>query len=114
MRSIYKIGRTRDLAARLRSHGSSLADALEVVYVFKTRCVDKVESCMKLMLREMQYRKYKEVYEVDLDVLKKVIAGCDDACIQTVFSRPQRPATKGGGVAHGDDTAYFAVLVKAK
>jgi phage anti-repressor protein len=48
-RSLYKIGRTMDLASRLRSHGSALADSVEVVYIFKTRCVKKVESCKKLM-----------------------------------------------------------------
>lgn len=111
MDSVYKIGRTTDLARRLRSHGSAAADSLEVVYVFKTRCVDKVESCMKLMLKERQYRRYKEVFQIDLEALKKVISSCDDACIQSVFRRPQRPATRGGGTPAGSG-GYYAVVLR--
>jgi hypothetical protein len=33
-----------------------------------------------MMMKEHQYRKYKEVYQIDLTLLKKVIKGCDDAC----------------------------------
>lgn len=28
-------------------------------------------------MREAQYRKYKEIYEIDLDILKKTIKLCD-------------------------------------
>lgn len=94
--SVYKIGRTVNLKDRLRSHGSALADSLDVVYVYKTSCIEKVESCIKLMIKEKQYRKYKEVYQLDLDTLKKVIHGCDDACLQTIYHRPKKSKMTGG------------------
>ena len=71
MDSVYKIGRTINLSKRLASHSSASADSLEIVYKFKTSCVKKVESCLKLMIKDKQYRKYKEVYRVDLDIIKK-------------------------------------------
>ena len=103
MSSVVKIGKTVDLAGRLRSHGSAHADALDVLYVYQTKCTDKVEACMKLMLRENQYRKYKEVYQVDLDSLKKVISACDDACMAPTY-RKRGPSQQTGG--------YFAVVLK--
>ncbi len=103
MDSVVKIGKTVDLASRLRSHGSARADSLDVLYVYKTKCTDKVESCMKLMLRERQYRKYKETYQIDLDALKKVIAACDDACMAPVYRR-RGPSPQTGG--------YYAVILK--
>jgi predicted GIY-YIG superfamily endonuclease len=112
MNSVYKIGRTVNLAQRLRSHSSALADSLKVVYVFKTRCVDKVESCMKLMLKERQYRRYKEVYQIDIESLKKVITGCNDACIETVFYRNHKPAAVKGGGTGARGGGYYAVLVR--
>ena len=30
-------------------------------------------------MRVVQYRKYKEVYQVDLDILKKILKQCDDS-----------------------------------
>jgi hypothetical protein len=30
-------------------------------------------------MRVVQYRKYKEVYQVDLDILKKFLKHCDDS-----------------------------------
>jgi hypothetical protein len=101
--SVFKIGRTTNLTQRLRSHGSAQADALEVMYVFKTRCIEKVEACMKLMLREHQYRKYKEVYEINLPALKRVISSCDDACMETVYQRPRHLSSRMTG-------GYYAVV----
>lgn len=101
MDSVYKIGRTTDLSTRLRSHGSPLADSLDVVYIYKTRCLKKTEACLKMMLKERQYRKYKEVYQVDLELLKEVLAMCDQASLQTLYYRPKRSKQTGG---------FYAVL----
>jgi hypothetical protein len=80
--SVYKIGRTTDLIKRLQLQSDSdTANEFDVVYIYKTNCIEKVESCMKMMVKEHQYRKYKEVYQIDIQLLKKVIKGCDDACI---------------------------------
>ena len=40
-----KLGYTSDFAKRLRSHGSARADALEVLYVYKTNDMVAVEAC---------------------------------------------------------------------
>lgn len=105
MDSVYKIGRTKDLSKRLASHSSASADSLEIVYKFKTSCVNKVESCLKLMIKEKQYRKYKEVYQIDIASLKKVISSCDDACIEVVQTpKANKKHQIGGG-------QYYAVLI---
>lgn len=101
--SVYKIGKTTDLANRLRSHGSACADSLDVIYVYKTSCIDKVEQCMKMMLKERQYRKRKEVYQVDLDMLKDVIKACDDACLAVTYRKRGKSNHTGG---------YYAVLLE--
>jgi phage anti-repressor protein/predicted GIY-YIG superfamily endonuclease len=95
--SLYKLGRTTDLAARLRSHSSARADALEVMFVYKTDDVEAVEACAKGVLKGTQYRKYKEVYESDVDTIKKVIEGCG-AMVTKVQAR-HRKASQTGGAA---------------
>ena len=77
MDSVYKIGRTVDLRRRLREHETSRADDLEVMFVFRVENVDAVERCVKVTLSEKRYRPYKEVFKLDLDVLKAIVNGCD-------------------------------------
>ncbi len=74
--SIYKIGRTKDLHARLRSHQSALADDLSVEYIYRTNNIEAVEKCTHAWLKEYQYRKFKEVFQINLDIIKKIISKC--------------------------------------
>jgi hypothetical protein len=57
---------------------------------------------MKAMLKEKQYRKYKEVYQVDLASIKTLIKSCDDACMSVMYSKP-KPSKMTGG--------YYALFV---
>jgi hypothetical protein len=92
-----KLGYTGDLSARLRSHGSAKADALEVLYVYKTEDMVAVEACAKGVLKSRQYRKYKEVYEADLDVIKEAIEGCGVLVNKVQRPIPKSPKAVGGG-----------------
>ncbi len=48
-----------------------------------------VEQCIKGLMRVAQYRKYKEVYQVDLVILKKFLKQCDDSIniIKNIFNK---------------------------
>ena len=92
-----------------------MADSVDVVYIFKTNCIEKVESCMKMMMKEQQYRKYKEVYQIDIPLLKKVIKGCNDACrasaIATNVKQVQSKHSKGSKVSQHKG-GYYAVIAR--
>lgn len=100
--SLYKIGRTVSAHHRMRSHNRALADDLQVVVEYETDCVEAVEACMKRMLRPLQYRKRKEVYEIDLQALKRVLSSCNSACNAVYRARGDRRLTGG---------AYYAVVL---
>ena len=34
-------------------------------------------------MKEYQYRKYKEVYKINIDIIKSLIESCDDLIIDT-------------------------------
>jgi len=74
---IYKIGRTKNFAARLKVHQSSHPEKLEIKYVYETDNIEAVESCLKDLLKDKRYRKRREFYEIDLDVLKQLVKNCD-------------------------------------
>ena len=73
---MYKIGRTKDLAKRLKTYNTGLADDIDVLYYYKTKDIAAVENCVKAMLKEKQYRKYKEVYQADPSIIKFFINNC--------------------------------------
>jgi hypothetical protein len=98
-----KLGRTGDLAKRLLSHGS----ALEILHVYKTDNMADVEACAKAVLTKFRYRKYKEIYEADLDVIKRAIEGCGKLC-----SKVQRRSKSGNVDGGGARSGTFAIFVK--
>jgi hypothetical protein len=75
--TLYKIGKTINSKTRFSKHNSPLANDLEVIFQYETENIDQVESCIKSYMKLSQYRKYKEIYQVDLDILKKSIKDCD-------------------------------------
>lgn len=75
--TLYKIGKTINSKTRFFSHNSPMANDLEVLFQYETDNIDQVELCIKAYMKKAQYRKYKEVYQVDLDIIKKTIKNCD-------------------------------------
>ena len=77
-KSLYKIGRTVNLKKRLNNYNADKADDIVPLFIFETDNVEGVEQCAKGMLKRLQYRKYKEIYETDIEFIKKVIAKCSE------------------------------------
>ena len=77
--NLYKIGKTINSKTRFVKHNSPLANDLEILFEYETENIDQVESCIKAQLKKGQYRKYKEIYQVDLDIIKKSIKNCDSS-----------------------------------
>jgi hypothetical protein len=97
--TLYKIGKTINSKTRLSSHNSPLANDLEVLFQYETENIDQVESCIKSYMKKSQYRKYKEIYQVDLNIIKTAIKECDFKIIEynkniEKFNKKQ----KGGSV----------------
>ena len=54
-----------------------MANAIEIVLVYEADNIKQLEKCIKTYMQKAQYRKYKEIYRVDLDIIKNVIKDCD-------------------------------------
>ena len=81
--SLYKIGRTKDLKKRLNSHQSPLAHDIEVLFYYESDNIIEIESCIKALMKKYQYRKYKEVYKINIDIIKSLVESCDKIIIDT-------------------------------
>lgn len=61
----------------MNTYNSGNANDIEPVFVLPVDDIDGVEKCIKNACKKFQYRKYKEVYEINLDVLKDVLEKCE-------------------------------------
>ncbi|NBU82113.1 MAG: GIY-YIG nuclease family protein [Flavobacteriaceae bacterium] len=74
--SVFKIGRSKDLKKRLQTYQTGRSTDIILEYIYKTDHLNEVEGCLKALLKKNQYRKYKELYQVNLDIIKNVIHDC--------------------------------------
>ena len=75
--NVYKIGKSKKFKERILSHNSSHPDNIQILYVYETKYIDEIEACLKTTLKSKQYRKRKEFYQVDIDIIKEVIKSCN-------------------------------------
>jgi len=52
-------------------------------YYYESKNITKIEKCIKLLMKDYQYRKYKEVYKINIDIIKSLIEQCDSLIIYT-------------------------------
>jgi phage anti-repressor protein len=74
---VYKLGKAKNFKQRLQTHQISHPEKLDIAYVYETDMIDQVESCLKNLLKSKAYRKRKEFYEIDIDILKILIKTCE-------------------------------------
>jgi phage anti-repressor protein/predicted GIY-YIG superfamily endonuclease len=107
LKDIYKIGSTTDFKSRLLTHQSSHVHNVKVEYVYNTNDVKGVERCLKAILRERQYRKRKEFYQIDIDDLKEIIDNCGNSLSLLKKTRTAKSSMSGGG-----SNNYFVMLLE--
>jgi phage anti-repressor protein len=81
--SLYKIGRTKDLKKRLQSHQSPLSHDIDILFYYESDNIIEIENCIKVLMKKYQYRKYKEVYKINIDIIKSLVENCDKIIINT-------------------------------
>ena len=74
----YKVGKTKDLKQRLKQYNGDKKDDIVPLYVYETDNIDEIERCVKSYAKQYQYRKYKEVYKADINMLKDLINDCGE------------------------------------
>jgi len=76
--TVYKIGKSGDLAKRLKTYNSGNANDIEPEFIIPVQNIHATEQCIKVSIKQFQYRKYKEVYEIDIQVLKELMEKCTE------------------------------------
>jgi phage anti-repressor protein len=100
----YKIGKTKNLKKRLNSYNGDKKDDIIPLYIYETDNIDGVEECVKRYTKEYKYRKYKEVYKTDINMLKDLINECGEFREKVSLRIKNKSYLKGGN--------YFIALYK--
>jgi phage anti-repressor protein len=75
--NVNKLGETMmDLIKRLSTYNTGRMKDVELLYSYRTTHRREVEKCVKALMREKRYRKRRELYEVDWEIISKLIKGC--------------------------------------
>ena len=83
-RKLFKVGesdrtvKNTSFKTRLSGYNSGLANNTDVLYMLKVNDSKNVEKCIKTAITKFQYRKRKEIYEIELNDLINVINKCDE------------------------------------
>jgi phage anti-repressor protein len=96
--SLYKIGKTKDIVRRIKEHNSGvIANDEEVEFIIPVKDIDTAERCLKGSIKVFQYRKYKEIYEIDIKVLRDVMSKCKDVAdgITKVYEKNNKKVKSG-------------------
>lgn len=95
--TLYKIGKTVNLKKRLLNYNADKSNDFRPIFIYETDDIDKIESCVKLHTKEYQYRKYKEVYQINIDILKKIVNECMKATNKINLIKKNKPLKQDGG-----------------
>jgi len=75
---LYKLGETADEDARFSVYNSETGNNIKPLFILEVDDLKKTERCIKNLLEDFQYRKRKEIYQINMDALKLVFDKCDN------------------------------------
>ena len=87
----YKIGKSSNLKKRLQSYNQDKKDDIIPLYIYETDDINTIEKCIKIFAKKYQYRKYKEVYKTDLNMLKQIINQCSEVNEKMILIDKNKP-----------------------
>ena len=102
----YKVGKTKNLKQRLKQYNGDKKDDIIPLYVYETDDINEIERCVKSYAKQYQYRKYKEVYKADINMLKDLINDCGEFNEKTNLKIKWKSNTQKGG------NYYIAIFKK--
>ena len=73
---IYRFGQTGNFKKRLANYNSANSDKMKVVYIYETKNLKAIEDCVLAQIKTHRYKKRKDFYEIDKNILKSLIKDC--------------------------------------
>jgi len=75
-KNIFKIGKTDDIRHRLQNYATGDDKHPDVKFIMRVNNKNAVETCVKTLIKRHQYKPNREIYRVDIDIIKNAIFDC--------------------------------------
>ncbi|AYV77280.1 MAG: hypothetical protein Barrevirus27_7 [Barrevirus sp.] len=75
--NLYKLGKSSNMTKRMLSHNSPMANDIKPLYILEVNDIHIVENCVKMLAKKYKYRSFKEIYQIDFDLLRDMYDSCD-------------------------------------
>ena len=73
---IFKFGKTEDLRKRLRTYATGARKHPNIQFIMLVNNKDSVETCVKNLAIDYQYKENQELYKIDINKLNDFIYDC--------------------------------------
>ena len=91
---LNKVGQTaQTMDDRLKVYNTGRATDAEVLSVYKVPFRKEVEMCVKKLMHKRRFVKGREIYEVDNEIITKLIAGCDQMSMKLHYVKQKSKMT---------------------
>jgi phage anti-repressor protein len=77
-KDIFKIGNTTNIRNRLRTYATGTDVHPDIKFIMTIDEPKQVEQCIKIFLKDYEYKKGHEIYKIDIDLIKSVIFSCNE------------------------------------
>jgi phage anti-repressor protein len=78
-KAFIKLGKSGNVKQRFKNYNSGNADDIEPLFILEVKDMQKTEGCIKNLIKDSQYRKRKEIYKINIDLLKQIFAHCNNS-----------------------------------
>jgi len=75
-KNIFKPGRTDEVRKRMIGYATGKDTHPDIKFIMLVKNSKLVEKCSKMFLEKYQYKGEKELYKVDIDIIRSAIVGC--------------------------------------
>ena len=118
-KDMYKLGNTENMKKRLRTYNTGNANNIEPLFIIKVNDVKMVEGCIKNIAKEYQYKKNKEVYNIDYKFLQKLCIKCKNFVEQLrkeFFKNKKNTKTKLQMISneYNNKNKFYMIIDKTK
>jgi excinuclease UvrABC nuclease subunit len=72
-KNIFKVGKTTNIRNRLRTYATGIDTHPDIKFIMLIDDPKKVELCIKLFLKDYEYKKGHEIYKINLDLIKNIV-----------------------------------------
>jgi len=88
-KDMFKVGNSKDMKKRLRTYNTGNANDIKPLFIMKVKDIDGVENCIKNIAKQYQYRKNKEVFNIDFKMLQSMYTKCKDfmECANDMYNK---------------------------